>query len=112
VTLDELSEESLVKILTEPKNALIKQFQKLFEIEGVNLRFTDSALATVASLAMKRKSGARGLRSILESCMLDLMYEIPSREGVKECVIGEEVIKKKEEPILIFEQAKKQKKQA
>ncbi|MFZ5565180.1 MAG: ATP-dependent Clp protease ATP-binding subunit ClpX [Thermodesulfobacteriota bacterium] len=112
VTLDELSEESLVKILTEPKNALIKQFQKLFEIEGVNLRFTDSALATVASLAMKRKSGARGLRSILESCMLDLMYEIPSREGVKECVIGEEVIKKKEEPLLIFEQAKKQKKQA
>ncbi|ABW68497.1 ATP-dependent Clp protease ATP-binding subunit ClpX [Desulfosudis oleivorans] len=112
VTLDELSEESLVKILTEPKNALIKQFQKLFEIEGVNLRFTDSALATVASLAMKRKSGARGLRSILESCMLDLMYEIPSQEGVKECVIGEEVIKKKEAPMLIFEQAKKQKKQA
>lgn len=112
VTLEELSEESLVKILTEPKNALVKQFQKLFEMEGVNLKFTDSALAKIASLAMKRKSGARGLRSIIENCMLDLMYEIPSISGVKECVIGEEVIAKKEEPILIFEQTKKRKKQA
>ncbi|MDY6905490.1 MAG: ATP-dependent Clp protease ATP-binding subunit ClpX [Thermodesulfobacteriota bacterium] len=112
-TLDQLSEASLVKILTEPKNALIKQFQKLFQMEGVNLRFTDSALSTVAAEAMKRKSGARGLRSILENAMLDIMYDIPSQEGIKECVISEEVIKHKEEPILLYEQDDEpQKKQA
>jgi ATP-dependent Clp protease ATP-binding subunit ClpX len=107
-TLSELNEESLVKILTEPKNALIKQFQKLFEIEDVNLRFTDSALSVIAKEAMKRKSGARGLRSILENCMLDIMYDIPSIDNVKECVIGEEVVLNKEKPILLFEQTKKQ----
>jgi ATP-dependent Clp protease ATP-binding subunit ClpX len=107
-TLDELSAESLVRILTEPKNALIKQYQKLFEIEGVNLRLTDSALSAIADEALKRKSGARGLRAILESCMLDIMYEIPSKEDVKECVIGEEVVLKKEEPILLYEPSKKQ----
>jgi ATP-dependent Clp protease ATP-binding subunit ClpX len=107
-TLDELSAESLVRILTEPKNALIKQYKKLFEIEGVNLRLTDSALAAIADEALKRKSGARGLRAILESCMLDIMYDIPSKEDVKECVIGEEVVLKKEEPILLYEPSKKQ----
>jgi ATP-dependent Clp protease ATP-binding subunit ClpX len=107
-TLDELSAESLVRILTEPKNALIKQYQKLFEIEGVNLRLTDSALSAIADEALKRKSGARGLRAILESCMLDIMYDIPSKEDVKECVIGEEVVMKKEEPILLYEPSKKQ----
>jgi ATP-dependent Clp protease ATP-binding subunit ClpX len=107
-TLDELSAESLVRILTEPKNALIKQYKKLFEIEGVNLRLTDSALAAIADEALKRKSGARGLRAILESCMLDIMYDIPSKDDVKECVIGEEVVLKKEEPILLFEPSKKQ----
>jgi ATP-dependent Clp protease ATP-binding subunit ClpX len=107
-TLDELSAESLVRILTEPKNALLKQYKKLFEIEGVNLRLTDSALAAIADEALKRKSGARGLRAILESCMLDIMYEIPSKENVKECVIGEEVVLKKEEPILLYEPSKKQ----
>ncbi|RPJ82938.1 MAG: ATP-dependent Clp protease ATP-binding subunit ClpX, partial [Deltaproteobacteria bacterium] len=91
-TLDELNESSLIKILTEPKNALVKQFVKLFEVEGVNLRFTDSALSAIAKEAMKRKSGARGLRSILESCMLNIMYEIPSMENVKECMVGEEVV--------------------
>ena len=106
-TLDELSEESLVKILTEPKNALVKQFQKLFEIEGVNLRLTDSALLAVAKEAMKKKSGARGLRAILESCMLDIMYDIPSMENVKECVIGEDVVLNKEAPILLYEQTRK-----
>ncbi len=106
-TLDELSEESLVKILTEPKNALVKQFQKLFEIEGVNLRLTDSALLAVAKEAMKKKSGARGLRAILESCMLDIMYDIPSIENVKECVIGEDVVLNKEAPILLYEQTRK-----
>jgi ATP-dependent Clp protease ATP-binding subunit ClpX len=107
-TLDELSEPSLIKILTEPKNALVKQFQKLFEIEGVNLRLTDSALSAVAKEAMKRKAGARGLRSILEGCMIDIMYDIPSIDNVKECVIGEEVVLNKEKPILLFEQKKKQ----
>ena len=107
-TLDELSAESLVRILTEPKNALIKQYQKLFEIEGVNLRLTDSALSAIADEALKRKSGARGLRAIIESCMLDIMYDIPSKEDVKECVIGEEVVMKKEEPILLYEPSKKQ----
>ena len=107
-TLDELTESSLIEILTKPKNALLKQFQKLFEIEGVNLRFKDKALSAVAKEAMKRKSGARGLRSIMESCMLSIMYEIPSKENVKECVINEDVVLKKEEPLLLFEQTKKQ----
>jgi len=107
-TLDELSAGSLVRILTEPKNALIKQYKKLFEIEGVNLRLTDSALSAIADEALKRKSGARGLRAILESCMLDIMYDIPSKEDVKECVIGEEVVLQKEDPILLYEPSKKQ----
>jgi len=107
-TLDELNVETLIRILKEPKNALVKQFQKLLEIEGVNLRFTDSALSAIADESLKRKSGARGLRAILESCMIDIMFEIPSLENVKECVIGEEVVLNKEDPILLFEQTKKQ----
>ncbi|MBT8339797.1 MAG: ATP-dependent Clp protease ATP-binding subunit ClpX [Desulfatitalea sp.] len=107
-TLDELSGETLVRILTEPKNALVKQYQKLFEVEGVNLRLTDSALTAIAEQAIERKSGARGLRAILEGCMLDIMYEIPSIENVKECVIGEDVVLHKEDPILLYEQTKKQ----
>jgi ATP-dependent Clp protease ATP-binding subunit ClpX len=87
---------------------MVKQYQKLFEMEGVNLRLTDSALTAIADEAVKRKSGARGLRAIMESCMLDIMYEIPSKENVKECVIGEDVVLKKEEPILLYEQTKKQ----
>ncbi|MCK4618793.1 MAG: ATP-dependent Clp protease ATP-binding subunit ClpX [Desulfobacterales bacterium] len=107
-TLDELNDAALIRILKEPKNALIKQFKKLFEIEGVNLRFTDSAVAAIAKESLKRKSGARGLRSILENCMLDIMFEIPSIENVKECVIGEDVVLNKEDPILLYEQTKKQ----
>ena len=107
-TLSELSAETLVRILTEPKNAMVKQYQKLFELEGVNLRLTDSALEAIADEAVKRKSGARGLRAIMESCMLDIMYEIPSAENVKECVIGEDVVLNGEDPILLFEQTKKQ----
>ena len=107
-TLDELSESTLIRILKEPKNALVRQFQKLFEMEGVNLRFTDSAMAAVAKEALKRKSGARGLRAILESCMLDIMYTLPSLENVKECIIGEEVVLNKETPMLLYEQLKKQ----
>ena len=107
-TLDELNELALIRILEEPKNALIKQFAKLMEMEGVNLRFTDSALAAIAKEALKRKSGARGLRAIIESSMIDIMYEIPSMENVKECVIGEDTVLNKEDPILLFEQPKKQ----
>ncbi len=107
-TLDELSAVTLVRILTEPKNALVKQYKKLFEMEGVNLRLTDSALKAVADEAVKRKSGARGLRAIMEECMLNIMYEIPSIEDVKECVISEEVVLNKEDPILLYEQTKKQ----
>ena len=106
-TLDELSEETLIRILQEPKNALVKQFQKLFEMEGVNLRFTDSALNAVAKKAVSRKSGARGLRAIIEKCMLEIMYELPSIDDVKECVISEEVVLNKEDPILLYEQKKK-----
>lgn len=107
-TLDELTESSLIRILTEPKNALVKQFQHMFEIEGVNLRFTDSALSAVSTEALKRKSGARGLRAIMETSMLDIMYTLPSIENVKECVIGEDVVLNNEDPILLYEQTKKQ----
>jgi len=107
-TLDELNEASLIRILTEPKNALVKQFKHMFELEGVNLRFTDSALSAVSTEALKRKSGARGLRAIMETSMLDIMYTLPSVENVKECVIGEDVVLNKEAPILLYEQTKKQ----
>jgi ATP-dependent Clp protease ATP-binding subunit ClpX len=106
-TLGELNAQALIRILKEPKNALIKQFKKLMEIEGVNLRLTDSALAAIAQEAMKRKSGARGLRAIMEKCMIDVMYEIPSMENVKECVIGEDTVINQEDPILLFEQPQK-----
>lgn len=102
-TLDELSLEALVRILTEPKNALTKQYKKLFELENVQLKFTDELLLAVAKDAINRKSGARGLRAILESVMLDIMYDIPSASGVRECVVGEDVITKGESPLLIFE---------
>ncbi|MCD6298575.1 MAG: ATP-dependent protease ATP-binding subunit ClpX [Desulfobacteraceae bacterium 4484_190.2] len=102
-TLNELSLDALVRILTEPKNALIKQYKKLFELEHVNLKFTDEALLCVAKAALERKSGARGLRAILESVMLDIMYEIPSSPEIQECVIGEEVITRGESPLLLYE---------
>ncbi len=101
-TLGELSMDALVRILTEPKNALVKQYQKLFELEDVELKFTDEALTLVAQDALERKSGARGLRAILESVMLDIMYDIPSNPGIRECVIGKEVIEKGEPPLLVF----------
>jgi ATP-dependent Clp protease ATP-binding subunit ClpX len=103
-TLDELNEEALIDILTKPKNALVKQYQKLFEFEDVHLRFADGALRAVARQALKRKSGARGLRSILESVMLDLMYEIPARDDVEECVINEEVIEQGTKPLMVLKQ--------
>ncbi|MBW2360669.1 MAG: ATP-dependent Clp protease ATP-binding subunit ClpX [Deltaproteobacteria bacterium] len=103
-TLDALAEDALVDILTTPKNALVKQYQKLFEFEEVNLRFVDGALRAVARQAYKRKSGARGLRSILEGVMLDLMYDIPSRDDVGEVVINEEVIEQGATPLLVLKQ--------
>jgi ATP-dependent Clp protease ATP-binding subunit ClpX len=104
-TLGELDEAALVQILTEPKNALVKQFQRLLGFENVTLRFTDSGLQAIARRSLERKSGARGLRAIMEATMLDIMYEIPSMSGVKECVINEDVILENEEPILLFEQS-------
>ena len=102
-TLHELTEEELVKIMLEPKNALVKQYQKLFGMENVTLRFTEGALQAVAREAMKRNSGARGLRSILENIMLDIMYEIPSQPDIRECVISEEVVTNRELPLLLYE---------
>jgi len=102
-TLDELSMDALVRILTEPKNALVKQYKKLFELENVDLKFTDEALLAIAKDATNRKSGARGLRAILESVMLDIMYDIPTTSGIRECVINEKVIEKAEKPILLYE---------
>lgn len=104
-SLTELDEEALVQILTEPKNALTKQYQKLFEMEGVRLRFTDGAMVSIAKEALKRNTGARGLRAILEGAMLDIMYEIPSQNAVREVVISEEVIYHKERPLLVYDQA-------
>jgi ATP-dependent Clp protease ATP-binding subunit ClpX len=103
-TLDELDEGALVKILTEPKNALIKQYQRLFEFEKVKLTFTPGALETIAKEAVRRKAGARGLRAILESVMLDVMYDIPSRENVQEVVISEETIAQRKTPLIVYEQ--------
>lgn len=102
-TLDELDEDALVRILTEPKNALIRQYQKLFDMENVHLKFTDGALVAVAKEALKRKTGARGLRSILENAMLDVMYDIPSQDRVQEVVINEDVIFNGSQPIIIYE---------
>jgi len=104
-TLEELGEQDLVRILREPKNALTRQYQKLFEMEAVHLKFTDSALTAIAREALKRKSGARGLRAILENTMLDVMYEIPSQPAIKEVLISEEVITKREQPIVLYQKA-------
>lgn len=109
VTLDALDEEALVRILTEPRNALVRQYQKLFELDGVTLEFKDDALTAVAKEAIKRNTGARGLRAILEDIMLDVMYEIPSRGDIAKCVITKEVIAKKEKPILVTIDRKKKK---
>ncbi|NOU30348.1 MAG: ATP-dependent Clp protease ATP-binding subunit ClpX [Polyangiaceae bacterium] len=101
-TLHELNEDALIDILTKPKNALVKQFQKLFEMDGVKLKFTKGALSAVAREALQRNAGARGLRAILEHAMLDIMYEIPSRGGIKEVVINEETILKGEQPLIVY----------
>lgn len=107
VTLEELDEESLVKILTEPKNALVKQYKELLSIDGVELEFEEDALVAIAKKAIERKTGARGLRSIIEETMLDIMYEIPSRDDIEKCVITKETIENKVEPTLVLSDRKK-----
>ncbi|MGK0344326.1 MAG: ATP-dependent Clp protease ATP-binding subunit ClpX [Myxococcota bacterium] len=102
-TLDELDESALIDILVRPKNALIKQYQKLFEMENVKLKFTDDSLVHIAREAIKRNAGARGLRGIIEEIMLDVMYDLPSKSNVKECIISEDVVLRKREPILVYE---------
>jgi len=104
-TLQELDEAALVRILREPKNALTRQYQKLFEMEGVHLRFTDGALNAIAREALKRKSGARGLRAIMENIMLDVMYEIPCQPNIKEVLVSEEVVTNREQPIVLYQKA-------
>jgi len=100
--LEELDESALVDILAQPKNALVKQYKKLLELDGVSLKFSDGALKAIASEAIRRKAGARGLRSILESAMLEVMYDIPSRKNAREVMISEEVILKKQEPVVLL----------
>jgi ATP-dependent Clp protease ATP-binding subunit ClpX len=102
-TLEELDEQALIKILQEPKNALVKQYQKLFDLEDVELKFTTGALEAIARLTAQRKTGARGLRSILEETMLDIMFEIPSQKHVKEVLISEDVVVNKSEPLIVYD---------
>jgi len=102
-TLEDLDEDALVQILTEPKNALTKQYHKLFEMEGVELTFTEGALKAIADMAIKRKTGARGLRSILENLLLDTMYELPDAEGLSEVVVTADTVKKRQKPDFVYE---------
>ncbi len=104
-TMVELVEADLVRILKEPRNALTKQYQKLFAFENIQLRFTEGALTAVAKKALKRKSGARGLRSVLEEAMLDVMYDLPSKQDVQECVISEQVITNGDYPVILYQKS-------
>ncbi len=106
-TLDELDERSLLEILTKPKNAVIKQFQKLMEFEGVELEVSEGALKSISREAIKRKTGARGLRSIIESIMLDISYEVPSLSGLRRCIITEEVVEGRSNPMFIYEEERR-----
>ena len=107
--VDDLDEKSLVRILVEPKNALTKQYQKLFELDGVHLSFTPNALKAIAHKAIERKTGARGLRNVMEQVMLDIMYRLPSLPGVKECIINSAVVQKAQEPVILYEDSPKAK---
>jgi len=106
--LDELDQEALVRILTQPKNALVRQYKALFSMEGSDLTFTDAALEKIAAAALKKKTGARGLRTIMENMLLDAMYELPSMEGVKEVVVDEKVVAGDKEPVFVFAEKKRQ----
>lgn len=111
VTLDTLDENALVRILTEPKNALVKQYQKFFELDNVSLEFKQDALQAIAAEAIKRNTGARGLRAIVETMMKDVMYDMPSRNDVNKCIVTKEVVKNNEEPLLVTTSEKKKKKE-
>jgi len=111
-TLEELDEKALISILTEPKNALTRQYRRLFEMEGIELEFRETALKKIAEKALERKTGARGLRSILEQVLLETMYELPSLEEVSKVVIDESVVEGTSEPLLIFENTEKTIRQA
>ncbi|EFI34464.1 ATP-dependent Clp protease, ATP-binding subunit ClpX [Desulfonatronospira thiodismutans ASO3-1] len=106
-SLEELTEDDLVRILTEPKNALVKQYQKMFELDDINLKFTQNALRAIAAKALERKTGARGLRNVMESIMMDVMYNLPSLQGVQECLINKEVVEKGIDPLLFYQQEAK-----
>lgn len=106
-TLGELDEEALIRILTEPRNALVKQYQKYFEMEGVQLNFTPEALKATAEVALKRGSGARGLRAVLEEAMLEIMYQLPTRRGIRECRITEQAVREGDEPEYLYEERKR-----
>ena len=101
-TLEDLDESTLVRILTEPKNALVKQYQRLFDMEGAKLSFTDDALAAIARKAIARKTGARGLRSIMENILLDSMFDLPSDDGIEEVAISREVVEGRAQPLLLY----------
>jgi ATP-dependent Clp protease ATP-binding subunit ClpX len=107
--LSELDEEALIQILTKPKNSVVKQFQEIFAMEGVKLSFRKPALSAIAKLAIKRKTGARGLRSILEDMLLDTMFELPSLSDIKEVVIDKSVVEKKKSPLMVYKTTQKQK---
>ncbi|HKO94714.1 MAG TPA: ATP-dependent Clp protease ATP-binding subunit ClpX [Polyangiaceae bacterium] len=107
-TLHELNEDALIEILTAPRNSLVKQFQKLFEMDGVRCKFTKGALKAVAKKALVRESGARGLRAILEESMLDIMYDVPSKSGIKEVVVNEDVIRRGDQPLIVYENEKEE----
>ncbi|WP_445944401.1 ATP-dependent Clp protease ATP-binding subunit ClpX [Roseicyclus sp.] len=107
-TLEDLDEAALVTILTEPKNALVKQYQRLFELEDVKLKFTDDALTAIAKRAIMRKTGARGLRSIMEDILLNTMFDLPSTEGVEEVVVNEEAVTSEAQPLMIYSERKKE----
>ena len=108
-TLEDLDVPALVKILSEPKNALVKQYAKLFELEDVALTFTDDALEAIANKAIERKTGARGLRSIVEGILLDTMFEIPTEDGIAEVVIDKDVVEGRKEPVRVFAKKAKEK---
>ena len=110
VTLDDLDSNMLREILTTPKNALIKQYQKLLSYDGVDLEFDEGAIDAVTEIAIARKTGARGLRAILEDAMMDVMYDVPSNEGLQKCVVTADTINKKEKPILMYSKKSEKKK--
>lgn len=112
VTLDSLDKDALIRILTEPKNALTKQYEKLFELDGVKLEFDKKALSAIAQKAIDRKTGARGLRSILEELMLDVMYEIPSSDNIEKCIITEDTVLNNAPPTIVYSESQKTKKRA